>query len=145
MSDSSLYQEILLDHYRRPRNFHEMADATSVERGHNPLCGDEVTLYLRIEGDVIADASFKGVSCAISRASASMMTTMIKGKTRAEADALFERFHDLVTGKITEAELDPSLASLKVFAGIAKLPVRVKCAVLAWHTMRAAMRPRAPA
>ncbi len=139
MTDSSaLYHEIILDHNRRPRNFRVLPDATVEERGLNPLCGDELTLYLRMEDDHIVDASFQGSGCAISRASASMMTTLVKGKTRAEADAMVERFRGLATGR---AEMDDDLpSSLRAFAGVARLPQRVKCAVLAWHTLHAALR-----
>ncbi len=140
---SSLYHDVLLDHYRRPRNFHEMADATRVERGHNPSCGDDVTVWLRIADGVVADASFKGVSCAITRASASIMTTVVAGKSLAEADAIFERFQRLVTGQIPDAEHDASLGALRIFSGVARLPMKVKCAILPWHAMRAALRPPA--
>jgi nitrogen fixation NifU-like protein len=133
---SALYQEILLDHNRRPRNYGPLANATCVERGINPLCGDELTLWLRMDGDRIADASFEGSGCAISRASASMMTGAVKGKTRAEADELIERFRALTTGQGNPGE---SLGGLKVFEGVARLPQRVKCAVLAWHTLHSAL------
>ncbi|MEP6691550.1 MAG: Fe-S cluster assembly sulfur transfer protein SufU [Gemmatimonadaceae bacterium] len=144
MADSSsLYHDVLLDHYRRPRNFHEMADATRVERGHNPACGDDVTVWLRIEDGVVADVSFKGVSCAVTRASASMMTTLVKGKTLADAEALFDRFQQLVMGQIADAEHDASLGGLRIFAGVSRLPMKVKCAILPWHALRAALRPPA--
>jgi nitrogen fixation NifU-like protein len=137
MTDSSaLYQEVILDHNRRPRNYCVMADATVQERGINPLCGDELTLYLRMDGERIADASFQGSGCAISRASASMMTTLVKGKTRGEADALVEQFRGLATGRTA---MDDLPSSLRAFAGVARLPQRVKCAVLAWHTLHAAI------
>jgi nitrogen fixation NifU-like protein len=137
MTDTSaLYQEVILDHNRRPRNYSVLADATIEERGINPLCGDELTLYLRMDGDRIADASFQGRGCAISRASASMMTTLVKGMTRAEADALIERFRGLVTG---QAGMDDLPSPLRAFAGVARLPQRVKCTVLAWHTLHAAL------
>jgi nitrogen fixation protein NifU and related proteins len=140
MSESSaLYQEILLDHNRRPRNYGPLADATCVERGLNPLCGDELTLWLRMDGDRIADARFEGSGCAISRASASMMTGLVKGKTRAEAAELIERFRALVTGTL---EASDAPGGLQVFAGVARLPQRVKCAVLAWHTLHAALSSR---
>ena len=113
-----------------------LANATVEERGINPLCGDELTLYLRMDGDRIADASFQGTGCAISRASASMMTTLVKGMTRAEADELFEQFRKLATGQAAVADLPPSL---QAFAGVARLPQRVKCAVLPWHTLHAAL------
>ena len=134
---SALYQEVILDHNRRPRNFRVLPDATVEERGINPLCGDELTLYLRMENDRIADASFQGSGCAISRASASMMTMSVKGKTRAEADAMIERFRGLATGR--DAADDDLPSSLRAFAGVARFPQRVKCAVLAWHTLRAAL------
>jgi nitrogen fixation NifU-like protein len=137
MSDTSaLYQEVILDHNRRPRNFSVMADATVEERGVNPLCGDELTLYLRMDGDRITDASFQGSGCAISRASASMMTSLVKGKTKAEADALVEQFRGLATGQTV---MDDLPSALRAFAGVARLPQRVKCAVLAWHTLHSAM------
>lgn len=131
-----LYQEIILDHSRRPRNFRAMSDADRTAEGYNPLCGDRVTLYLKLEGDRLGDVSFEGSGCAISTASASMMTEAIKGKTQAEAEALFEAFHDLVTKGYTEKEL----GKLEAFAGVSEFPVRVKCATLAWHTMRAALK-----
>lgn len=137
MTDTSaLYQEVILDHNRRPRNYSVLADATIEERGINPLCGDELTLYLRMDGDRIADASFQGSGCAISRASASMMTTLVKGKTRVEADALVEQFRGLATGQTV---MDDLPSSLRAFAGVARLPQRVKCAVLAWHTLHSAL------
>jgi len=141
MADTSaLYQEILLDHNRRPRNYGPLMGATCVERGVNPLCGDELTLWLRMEGDRIADASFEGSGCAISRASASMMTGAVKGKTREEAAEIIEHFRALVTGHASASEFS---GGLKVFAGVARLPQRVKCAVLAWHTLHAALVGRA--
>jgi len=137
MADTSaLYQEVILDHNRRPRNYGPLADATIEERGINPLCGDELTLWLRMDGDRIADASFLGSGCAISRASASMMTGLVKGKTRAEADALIERFRELATG---QGATDDLPAALRAFAGVARLPQRVNCAVLAWHTLHSAL------
>ena len=140
MADTSaLYQEILLDHNRRPRNYGPLVGATCVERGVNPLCGDELTLWLRMDGDIITEARFEGIGCAISRASASMMTSAVKGKTRAEAEALVERFRGLVTGHGGAEELAESMGGLRVFAGVARLPQRVKCAVLAWHTLHSAL------
>jgi nitrogen fixation protein NifU and related proteins len=137
MADTSaLYQEVILDHNRRPRNYGVLADATVEERGINPLCGDELTLYLRMDGDRIADASFQSSGCAISRASASMMTGLVKGKTRAEADALIEQFRGLATG---QTAMDDLPGSLRAFAGVSRLPQRVKCAVLAWHTLHSAL------
>lgn len=140
MDLSSLYQSIILDHNRRPRNFRELTDADRRSEGRNPLCGDEVTVWLKMEGDRIEDVSFVGSGCAISKASASIMTMTVKGKTRAEASALFERFHDLVTGSQGTPPDDPALGQLAAFSGVARFPVRVKCASLAWHALRAALR-----
>ncbi len=137
-----LYQEVLLDHSKRPRNFGVLEDADHQAVGHNPLCGDKVVVYLRMEGDRIADIRFQGQGCAVSQASASMMTESVKGKTRAEAEALFERFHELLTGTGPETA-SPELGKLAIFAGVRKYPVRVKCATLAWHTLRAALERKA--
>ena len=137
MTDA-LYQELILDHNRKPRNFREIEHADHQLLGHNPLCGDQLTLWLKMDGDRIADVSFKGQGCAISKASASMMTATVKGKTRAEAEVMFERFHDLVTGKLPEAEAK-DLGSLRAFGGVSKFPLRVKCASLAWHTLHSAL------
>jgi nitrogen fixation NifU-like protein len=134
----ALYQELILDHNRKPKNFREMEHADHQILGHNPLCGDQLTLWVKMDGDRIADVSFKGQGCAISKASASMMTTSVKGKTRAEAEAMFERFHDLVTGKLPESEAK-DLGSLRAFGGVSKFPLRVKCASLAWHTLKSAL------
>jgi len=133
-----LYQEVILDHSKRPRNFHAMPDADRRAEGYNPLCGDRETVFLDLEGEVLKDVSFQGAGCAISTASASMMTESVKGKTRAEADALFERFRDLITGK-PEAAGSPDLGKLAVFSGVREYPVRVKCATLPWHTLKAAL------
>ena len=138
MSDlSELYQSIILDHNRRPRNFHPMEGEARRAEGRNPLCGDELTVWLRMDGDRIEDVSFVGSGCAISKASASMMTTAVKGKTRAEAEELFARFHGVVTGTAGGA-LSPR-DPLAPFAGVSRFPVRVKCASLSWHTLRAAL------
>ena len=138
-----LYQEVILDHTKNPRNFHAMADATAKADGNNPLCGDRVTVYLRLEGDRIVDASFQGRGCAISKSSASIMTETVKGKTRQEAEALFDRFHELITGKL-EASIDSaSLGKLAVFQGVSEFPLRVKCASLAWHTLKSALEEKA--
>jgi nitrogen fixation NifU-like protein len=135
-----LYQQVILDHYKRPRNFQRLEDANRKAEGHNPLCGDEVVVYLKMDGDVIQDIGFQGAGCAISKASASMMTAALKGKTRVEAEALFEKFHQMVTG---ENGVDPlALGKLAVFCGVSEFPVRVKCASLAWHTLRAAIEGR---
>ena len=140
MSDlRDLYQEVILDHSRNPRNRREPDGANRHADGYNPLCGDKITVHLRIEGGVVRDAGFVGSGCAISNASASMMTETVKGKTPAEAQALFEEFHELVTGK-SQPDRDPArLGKLAVFGGVREFPVRVKCATLAWHTMRAAL------
>lgn len=138
MSDlSDLYQEVILDHNRRPRNFHALADASHSAEGYNPLCGDRLTLYLKVNGDRIEDVSFEGGGCAISKASASMMTDALKGRTVAEANALFDRFHRMVTTPPDQAVED--LGKLSSLAGVREFPVRVKCASLAWHTLKAAM------
>jgi nitrogen fixation NifU-like protein len=133
-----LYQEVILDHSKRPRNFHAMPAPDRKAEGYNPLCGDRETVYLDLDGDVLKDVSFQGAGCAISTASASMMTESVKGKTRAEADALFARFHDLITGKPGEGS-GPELGKLEVFSGVREYPVRVKCATLPWHTLKAAL------
>ena len=134
---SDLYQEVILDHNRRPRNFHALADASHSAEGYNPLCGDRLTLYLKLSGDTIDDVSFEGSGCAISKASASMMTDALKGHSIAEANALFERFHRMVTTPPSEPVED--LGKLSALAGVREFPVRVKCASLAWHTLKAAL------
>lgn len=140
MSDlDTLYQDVIIDHSKRPRNFRQLDDADLQANGYNPLCGDKVTIYLHMLDDRIADISFKGSGCAISTASASILTETLKGKTRAEAEALFQTFHALVTGREREAPGNPPLGKLAVFAGVSKFPVRVKCASLAWHTLRSAL------
>jgi nitrogen fixation NifU-like protein len=140
MSDlDSLYQEVILDHSKRPRNFHALADADRHADGYNPLCGDKVTIYLHLVDDRIADISFQGSGCAISTASASILTETLKGKTRAEAEALFEVFHNLVTGRTVKTAGAPPLGKLAVFSGVSQFPVRVKCASLAWHTLHSAL------
>jgi nitrogen fixation protein NifU and related proteins len=130
-----LYQEVILDHHRRPRNFRIIEGGRHAE-GFNPLCGDRVTIYVRLDGDRIADVSFQGSGCAISRASASLMTEAVKGRTLAEAQALFERFHQMITRSPDEPVED--LGKLSVLAGVRQFPSRVKCASLAWHTLRSA-------
>jgi len=133
-----LYQELILDHGRRPRNFRPLDDATRNAEGYNPLCGDKVKVYVKMDGDIVKDISFEGAGCAISTASASIMTETLKGKSRAEAEDLFQTFHDLVTGR--PAQLDaPELGKLAVFSGVSEFPIRVKCATLSWHTLRAAL------
>jgi nitrogen fixation protein NifU and related proteins len=134
-----LYQEVILDHNKSPRNFRVMDNATQHVDGYNPLCGDHYTIYLKLNGDVIEDVSFTGAGCAISKASASVMSSVLKGKTRAEAEKLFTEFHRLVTkGSESEDDLE-ALGKLAAFAGVSEFPARVKCASLAWHTMHAAM------
>ena len=135
-----LYQEVILDHGKRPRNLREIQGAHRTAEGYNPLCGDRATVYVQLEGDVVKDVSFVGRGCSISTASASMMTETLKGKTRAEVEALFERFHDLVTADPSKAAAaSAELGKLAVFAGVHEFPVRVKCASLPWHTMKAAL------
>jgi nitrogen fixation NifU-like protein len=139
MSDlRALYQEVILDHNKNPRNFRAMEDADHALDGYNPLCGDHYMIYLKMNGDIVADISFTGSGCAISKASASVMSALVKNKTRREANALFEQFHDLVTGKTPVVHAD-ELGRLAVFAGVSEFPARVKCASLAWHTLKAAL------
>jgi nitrogen fixation NifU-like protein len=130
-----LYQQIILDHNKSPRNFHKMENATNRVEGFNPLCGDHYTIYLDVEGEVIRDISFDGSGCAISKASASLMSSMLKGKTVAEAEDLFKKFHDIVTGQLDAEEHLIELGKLAAFSGVCDYPARVKCATLAWHTM----------
>jgi nitrogen fixation NifU-like protein len=131
-----LYQEIILDHSKHPRNHHSMDDANRQADGYNPLCGDKLKLYLKIEGDIVKDASFVGAGCAISTSSASLMTESIKGKTRAEALELLDKFHELLT---TDVSVSQELGKLVVFCGVRDYPARVKCATLAWHTLKNAL------
>jgi len=138
MSDlTDLYQEVILDHNRRPRNFREIGEASRRQEGYNPLCGDRLTLYVKLDGDRISDVAFQGTGCAISKASASLMTEALKGKTIDEARSLFDRFHEMVTSPPETPA--PDLGKLSVFAGVREFPTRVKCASLAWHTLRAAV------
>jgi nitrogen fixation NifU-like protein len=134
-----LYQQVILDHNKSPRNFRVMDAPTQEADGHNPLCGDILHIYLLVEDDVVKDVSFQGSGCAISKASASLMTSILKGKTKKEAGELFNKFHDLVTGKLGENPDVDDLGKLAVFAGVQEFPVRVKCASLAWHTMKTAL------
>jgi len=131
-----LYQEIILDHSKRPRNCHAMDDANRKAEGYNPLCGDKLKLFLKMDGDIVADASFEGSGCAISTASASLMTESLKGKTRQEALDLLEKFHELLT---TDTPVRQELGKLVVFCGVRDYPARVKCATLAWHTLKSAL------
>ena len=136
MSDlRDLYQELIVDHNKNPRNYGVLADANRRAEGYNPLCGDKVTVYLHVDGDRITDVSFEGAGCAISTASASLMTQAVKGKTVAEAEQLFEAFHAMVTGQDTSEETADRLGKLAVLAGVREYPSRVKCATLAWHTL----------
>ncbi len=138
MSDlRELYQDVILEHSKAPRNFRELAAANHKAEGFNPLCGDHFTVYLNLEGDSIQDVSFQGSGCAISKASASMMTQTMKGKSKEEAAKLFEQFHALVTGHGNGDQ--EALGKLAVFSGVSEFPVRVKCATLAWHTLQAAL------
>ena len=132
----ALYQEVILDHYKRPRNYGELDPADSQASGYNPLCGDQVSVYLRMDGDVVREVSFSGNGCAISTASASLMTEAVKGKTKAEAASTFEDFRRLVTG---DGEPEGALGKLTILAGVRDYPVRIKCAVLAWHALRSAL------
>ena len=141
---SDLYQEVILDHNKRPRNFRRPEAANREAEGYNPLCGDHMTLFLALDGDVIRDVGFEGSGCAVSKASASMMTEALKGRTIAEAEALFDSFRSLVTGAVP-AVSGPALGKLAAFSGVSEFPMRVKCATLAWHTMRAALSGRAEA
>ena len=139
---SELYQAVILDHNKKPRNFHKLETANRAAEGFNPLCGDQLHVYLQVEGDRVNDISFEGTGCAIWKASASMMTQAVKGKSEAEAESLFDEFHRMVTGQLDE-EKDPNhLGRLKIFAGVREFPVRVKCATLSWHTLIAALNNR---
>ncbi len=134
-----LYQQVILDHNKSPRNFKKLENANHMAEGYNPLCGDRINIYLDVEDGVVKDVSFLGSGCAISKASASLMSTIIKGKSKEEAEKIFEKFHDLVTGNLTDEEEIEELGKLAVFAGVKDFPVRVKCASLAWHTMISAL------
>jgi nitrogen fixation NifU-like protein len=143
MSDlRDLYQEVILDHNKRPRNFRVLNPYSHKAEGYNPLCGDKVTVYLDVQDGIIKDLSFQGAGCAISSASASMMTEALKGKSIAEVEKLFKDFHDAVTGA---SEPSPKLGKLAVLAGVRDYPSRVKCATLVWHTLRAALENRTEA
>jgi nitrogen fixation NifU-like protein len=130
-----LYQSIILDQNRRPQNYRTMLEASAHAEGMNPMCGDQLTVWLKMNGDVVEDVSFQGSGCAISKASASLMTQAVKGKTRAEVEKLFESFHGLVTGHPDQAEL----GKLQAFSGVSRFPLRVKCATLAWHALKSAL------
>ncbi|MFB3065430.1 MAG: Fe-S cluster assembly sulfur transfer protein SufU [Planctomycetota bacterium] len=142
MSDlRELYQELILDHGRKPRNYRALPDARSAD-GYNPLCGDEVHVFVKLDGNVVEDVSFQGQGCAISTASASLMTQMLKGKTVTEATELFQTFHDLVTGRKDDEESRNKVGKLVVLLGVRAFPVRVKCATLPWHTLQAALNSK---
>lgn len=141
MSDlDELYQEIIMEHNRKPRNFRKLEDANRSADGYNPFCGDKITLYLKVDGGVISDIGFVGSGCAISRASASMMTQSVKGKSKAEAQEIFDAFHKMLT-RALGADFDASkLGDLEILSGVSEFPTRVKCASLGWHTLNAALR-----
>jgi nitrogen fixation protein NifU and related proteins len=136
---NELYQQVILDHNRKPRNFKRLDDANREQEGYNPLCGDQLTLYLHLRDDVIQDIGFQGQGCAISKASASMMTAAVKGKTRREVEMLFQEFHRMVKGDLDTETQPHHLGRLTILAGVREFPARVKCASLAWHTLRAAL------
>ena len=136
---SELYQQVILDHNKKPRNFRELEGANRTAEGFNPLCGDQLTVYMLMDEGVVRDLSFVGTGCAISKASASMMTQALKGKTREDARQIFEEFHRMVTGELDEESEENRLGRLKIFAGVRDYPARVKCASLPWHTMHAAL------
>lgn len=140
MSDlSELYQETILEHNKNPRNFREIPDAEKKALGNNPLCGDALQVFVAMEGDTVKDVSFKGSGCAISKASASMMTQAVKGRTKEEFETLFDEFHRMVLGELDEEAEETHLGRLKIFAGVREFPARVKCASLSWHTLNAAL------
>jgi nitrogen fixation NifU-like protein len=136
---SDLYQEVILDHNKNPRNFREIENPDKTADGNNPLCGDALRVYLTMENDKVKDVAFKGSGCAISKASASMMTQAVKGKTKEEADTMFAEFRRMVTGDMDADAEENSLGKLKIFAGVREFPARVKCASLSWHTVHAAL------
>jgi nitrogen fixation NifU-like protein len=136
---NDLYQEVILEHNKNPRNFREIEDATQTADGNNPLCGDALRVYVEMDGDEVKDVAFKGSGCAISKASASMMTQAVKGKSKEEAEVLFDEFHKMVTGELDAETDENNLGKLKIFAGVLEFPARVKCASLSWHTLHAAL------
>jgi len=135
-----LYQQVILDHNKSPRNFGKLEQANHSAEGYNPLCGDKINVYMEIENEIVKDITFQGSGCAISKASASLMSSMVKGKTREEAEKIFNLFHDLIIGKLDEEKSLEELGKLAVFAGVKDFPSRVKCASLPWHTMINALR-----
>jgi len=136
---NELYQETILEHNKNPKNFREIEDADKTAVGKNPLCGDALQVYVKMDGDTVSDVAFKGSGCAISKASASMMTQAVKGRSRQEAEDLFEEFHRMVTGELDIENDETHLGKLRVFAGVLEFPARVKCASLSWHTLNAAL------
>jgi nitrogen fixation protein NifU and related proteins len=136
---SELYQQVILDHNKKPRNFHKLENANRSAEGYNPLCGDHLNVYLHVEDDQVKEVSFEGSGCAISKASASMMTQAVKGKTKTEAEMLFNEFHRMATGELDTESATNHLGKLTIFAGVREFPARVKCATLSWHTMHAAL------
>jgi nitrogen fixation NifU-like protein len=136
---TDLYQQVILDHNKKPRNFRKLENANHSAEGYNPLCGDHLTVYLNLEDDSVKDISFEGSGCAISKAAASMMTQAVKGKTKEEAERLFSEFHKMVTGESENGTEEDELGNLMIFSGVREFPVRVKCATLAWHTLHAAL------
>jgi len=136
---SELYQDTILEHNKNPRNFREIENADREALGNNPLCGDALRVYVKMDGETVADVAFKGSGCAISKASASMMTQAVKGRTKEEAEELFNEFHDMVTGGLDPESEESHLGRLKIFAGVLEFPARVKCASLSWHTLHAAL------
>jgi nitrogen fixation NifU-like protein len=136
---SELYQQVILDHNKKPRNFRKLESANRSAEGYNPLCGDQLTVYLDLEEGAVKEIAFEGSGCAISKAAASMMTQAVKGKSREQAEELFTEFHSMVTGELDEETEENSLGNLNIFAGVREFPVRVKCATLPWHTLQAAL------
>ena len=136
---SELYQQVILDHNKKPRNFRKLEQANHSAEGYNPLCGDHLTVYVDLEGDSLKEIAFEGSGCAISKAAASMMTQAVKGKSKAQAEELFNEFHSMVTGELDEETEENNLGNLRIFAGVREFPVRVKCATLPWHTLHAAL------
>ena len=136
---SELYQQVILDHNKKPRNFRKLEQANHSAEGYNPLCGDHLTIYIDLEDNSVKEIAFEGSGCAISKAAASMMTQAVKGKSREQAEELFNEFHAMVTGELDEEAEENKLGNLKIFAGVREFPVRVKCATLPWHTLQAAL------
>jgi nitrogen fixation NifU-like protein len=136
---SELYQQVILDHNKKPRNFRKLENADRSAEGYNPLCGDQLTIYVNLADDSVREIAFEGSGCAISKAAASMMTQAVKGKSKEQIEKLFKEFHSMVTGELDEESDENHLGNLKIFAGVREFPVRVKCATLPWHTMHAAL------